>query len=149
MRKQTLFLAVAGTALGVFAWQLSPLLRLAVSRMTSPEQNTATTVDTSSQEFTEDTLKKESTPLPTTPSLSEKVVAKENDSAEKTFDAYAHFQMGNYDGAVSQLRAALKVSPQNELVRRNLGTALLALGFFKLQKKKLLKPKLRSMNQHD
>lgn len=62
-------------------------------------------------------------------------MAKENDSAEKTFDAYAHFQMGNYEGAINQLRAAMKVSPQNELVRRNLGTALLALGFFKLQKR--------------
>lgn len=137
MRKRTLFLAVAGTALGVFAWQLSPLLRYAVSSLTAREQTKATTGDSLPQEFTVDTLKKESTPPPTAPSLSEKVAAKENDSAEKAFDAYAHFQMGNYEGAVNQLRAAMKVSPQNELVRRNLGTALLALGFFKLQKKEV------------
>lgn len=54
-----------------------------------------------------------------------------------SFDAYAHFQMGNYEGAVSQLRGMLKSRPGDELTRKNLATSLLALGFFKLQKKEL------------
>lgn len=53
------------------------------------------------------------------------------------FDAYAHFQMGNYEGAVSLLRALIKQRPGDELARKNLATALLALGFFKLQKKEI------------
>ncbi|NBO37670.1 tetratricopeptide repeat protein [bacterium] len=71
--------------------------------------------------------------------------AKNNSSSAKpieakqanTFDAYAHFQMGNYEGAVAQLKGALKFRPQDELLRRNLATALLALGFYKLQKKEV------------
>ncbi|MEY3904077.1 MAG: hypothetical protein RL189_3383 [Pseudomonadota bacterium] len=53
------------------------------------------------------------------------------------FDAYAHFQMGNYEGAVSLLRTLIKQCPGDELIRKNLATALLALGFFKLQKKEI------------
>ncbi len=53
------------------------------------------------------------------------------------FDAYAHFQMGNYEGAVNQLRSLIKLRPSDELIRKNLATSLLALGFFKLQKKEL------------
>jgi len=53
------------------------------------------------------------------------------------FDAYAHFQMGNYEGAVNQLRSLIKLRPADEMIRKNLATSLLALGFFKLQKKEL------------
>lgn len=53
------------------------------------------------------------------------------------FNAYAHFQMGNYEGAVNQLRALIKLRPADETIRKNLATSLLALGFYRLQKKEL------------
>jgi tetratricopeptide (TPR) repeat protein len=53
------------------------------------------------------------------------------------FNAYAHFQMGNYEGAVNQLRVLIKMRPNDEIIRKNLATSLLALGFFRLQKKEI------------
>lgn len=58
--------------------------------------------------------------------------------ARDSYNAYAHFQMGNYEGAVRQLRAMMKQYPKDELIRKNLGTSLLALGIFKMQKKELV-----------
>jgi Flp pilus assembly protein TadD len=56
-------------------------------------------------------------------------------NSSQPLDAYAQFQMGNYEGAVQQLRSLIKKYPQDQLIRKNLSTSLLALGFFKLQKK--------------
>ena len=51
--------------------------------------------------------------------------------------AYGRFQTGDYEGAVSLLRAELKTSPDSVEIRENLGTALLALALVRLQQQNL------------
>lgn len=47
--------------------------------------------------------------------------------------AYAKFQMGDYEGSVYTLRLELSADPTNELLQKNLATALFALGLLRLQ----------------
>lgn len=143
MRKQTLFLALVGTAGAVLAWQLSPVLKWVVEPSQSgtpspsspqPESASNTVVVVTPPPSSSPTV----TTLPTSTAAGHSPKDETLDAAaQKNFDAYAHFQMGNYEGAVSQLRSALKVRPHDELIRKNLTTSLLALGFFKLQKKEV------------
>ncbi|MBM3381558.1 MAG: tetratricopeptide repeat protein [Betaproteobacteria bacterium] len=137
MRKPLLFLSLAGTALGLVIWN-----RTTRNPVSAPQDDqaaaTAQTSDAANSQLNSNAQPSRSSitsgagTLPGQPPASSTSPA-----AQSSFDAYAHFQMGNYEGAVSQLRAALKSEPGNELVRRNLSTALLALGFFKLQKKEV------------
>lgn len=141
MRRSTLFLALAGSTLALFVWQTAPLFSFLVSKKT-PTQDP----------FSKEGLHAAESPMPAPPALSSPTAGTSANAvltpvgpasplaaqaAERRFDAYAHFQMGNYEGAVSQLKAALKIQPQDTLTQRNLATALLALGFFKLQKKEV------------
>jgi hypothetical protein len=52
---------------------------------------------------------------------------------ESLRSAYGRFQTGDYEGAVLLLREAFKKEPANTLVKQNLATALLALGFVRTQ----------------
>lgn len=139
MRKPLLFLCVAGTALGYWIWRSSH-----TGTPTVPPSET-TSADSKPSEDAQSTAEKTAPQLSqTSHSQSSSSVATSQSgnsgtphASAATFDAYAHFQMGNYEGAVAQLRSALKVDPKNDLTRRNLATALLALGFFKLQKKEV------------
>ncbi|MEY4066777.1 MAG: hypothetical protein RIR26_2985 [Pseudomonadota bacterium] len=138
MRRSTLFLALAGSTLAVFAWQTAPIVTFFLSNKTSPEQRP--TPD-SGHSIATSVLNSPSLAVPAqNPATAAGAVAMSPlaaQAAERRFDAYAHFQMGNYEGAVNQLKAALKIQPQDALTQKNLGTALLALGFFKLQKKEV------------
>ena len=142
MRPYTLFLGLLGTAVAVFAWQVSPLLKYFF--LQSPAEKNAIQISINDQNLQvvtphktdQQLLTQTATPAPQASKHHGKAHQIET-AAQKNFDAYAHFQMGNYDGAVNQLRGALKVRPEDELIQKNLATALLALGFFKLQKKEL------------
>lgn len=136
MRKRTLFLAVAGTAAGVLIWQVYPLAR-ALYNTASPGQNkqTAPANTTNSQTDTStdgnQSLSRDTPPDSTRTDTVQTSEIQENPIEQ--INAYAHFQMGNYEGAVSQLRILLKNNPNHTAAKKNLATALLALGFYKLQ----------------
>jgi tetratricopeptide (TPR) repeat protein len=82
---------------------------------------------------------KEASPsgAPSNLQIDESKTAAQQIQSTSQFNAYAHFQMGNYEGAVNQLRGQIKIRPDDEIIRKNLATSLLALGFFRLQKKEL------------
>lgn len=134
MRKRALFLAVAGAATGVLMWQIFPLARLVYTNLMTP------------MSLPEIESRQSAAPVPkvefehSQPKTSEgntlpQAESEKKANASEPLNAYAHFQMGNYEGAVQQLRVLLKGQPQDASARQNLATALLALGFYKLQVK--------------
>ncbi|MFZ9520262.1 MAG: tetratricopeptide repeat protein [Silvanigrellaceae bacterium] len=129
---------LGGTAIGLYVMRLGRTLateaNLAEQESTAgpsnPEKNTDTKEPKQNQAISTVSQDKSN---PTAPNLP----VQKNENRVSNFDAYAHFQMGNYEGAVTQLRGIVKLRPNDELNRKNLATSLLALGFFRLQKKEL------------
>jgi tetratricopeptide (TPR) repeat protein len=140
MRKPLLFLSVAGATLGLWFWKKTAQDPTAPrhDELSSEAQQNVAISDNATDVAEQRAPSTTNNPNSASPQLSNPTENTGKTGAPHVgFDAYAHFQMGNYEGAVSQLRAAVKSDPANELNRRNLGTALLALGFFKLQKKEI------------
>jgi tetratricopeptide (TPR) repeat protein len=132
MRKRALFLAVAGTAAGVLMWQVFPLVSLVYNSLTAPI--TSPQVVTNNSASPSNILQSNSSePKTVEQNTNSQIETRKSEYISEQLNAYAHFQMGNYEGAVSQLRFVLKTQPQDTNARQNLATALLALGFYKLQ----------------
>lgn len=140
MRKRALFLAVAGTAAGVLIWRVFPLAQFVFTNL---KQNEAQPPSSSDIQNNPNNKHHERSPQHTQKAVQLESSVRSARDASKTLhstehlNAYAHFQMGNYEGAVNQLRMLLKINPQDSSAKQNLATALLALGFYKLQIKEL------------
>lgn len=142
-KKVAVLFVIVGTAAGVR--QLITARQSVVQDSKSEDHNSQDAAASKSAESTTpsnpDTLaqtKTLSTATPVSGSAAQQSSGSKNKEVlNGQFDAYAHFQMGNYEGAVSQLRALIKIRPGDQLIRKNLATSLLALGFLKLQKKEL------------
>jgi tetratricopeptide (TPR) repeat protein len=140
MRKKIGFLVfLGGTAIGLY---LTRLGRNVAKEATHVEQETKADIASVSEpsgasELVPQLSKPKSAQESNPGSVATNGPNVKNQQQTSNFDAYAHFQMGNYDGAVNQLRGIIKQNPNDELNRKNLATSLLALGFFRLQQKQL------------
>jgi Flp pilus assembly protein TadD len=134
MRKRALFLAVAGTATGLLMWQVFPLAQILYSSLKAPQTPPELKSKRSASPQSGAQLSRSEQRAPEQKQVPHTDI-KRSEYASEQLNAYAHFQMGNYEGAVNQLRMLLKAHPQDTSAKQNLATALLALGFYKLQVK--------------